>query len=128
MSELETTTTPESSEPIPQEQPQPVLPAPMFGGPKEETPKYLTKCAPVLVGLAEQVIDLAGIDPNKDIAIHNLDPDHYVLWGPELNGAMVVMGKIRPWRAVTLQPAPTVTIRMIADTAPVLIQVEPMRD
>jgi hypothetical protein len=76
------------------------------------------------IGTAEEVVDFGDIATNGFMSLTNLDPTHYVLWGPESAGAMVVFGKLKPGESCgPVRVAPTVVMRAKADTAPVKLDV-----
>lgn len=75
------------------------------------------------IGTSEEVVSFGDITTAGYCILQNLDALHYITYGPELTGAMVVLGKLKPGEYAILRIAPTVVMRAKADTAEVLLDV-----
>jgi hypothetical protein len=81
-----------------------------------------------ITSAAEEVVDFGDVVTEGYIVLRNLDAAHYVTYGPEQTGAMVVVGKLKPGEVALFRMAPTVVLRAQADTAPVKLQVDLFED
>jgi hypothetical protein len=80
------------------------------------------------IGTSEEVVSFGDVATNGYMVLQNLDTTHYVTYGPESLGAMVVMGKLKPGELAVLRVAPTVVMRAKADTAQVILDVSLFED
>lgn len=81
----------------------------------------------VSIGTTEEVVDLGDTATPGIAVVVNLDPTNYVTWGPTSSGAMVAAGRLMPGEPNVLRLDPGITLRMQADTADCLVQVEVLR-
>jgi len=58
----------------------------------------------------------------------NLDPANFVQYGPKDGTAMVPFGKLKAGEWCVFRMDPGITLRMIADTAPVNVQIKLFED
>lgn len=91
---------------------------------------YLTQSAVgeqsgvVNIGTSEEDLstgDLASSDQGL-LIIQNLDTTNYVSYGPKNGGSMILLGRINPKEVVFMRLAPSVILRMIANSSAVNIQ------
>ena len=80
------------------------------------------------IGTSEEVVVFGDVVTNGYCILKNLDTTHYVTYGPENSGAMVVIGKLKPGEIAVLRIAPTVVLRAKADTAAVKLDVRLYED
>lgn len=71
----------------------------------------------VVVGTSEEVISFAELTTLGLIQIVNLDPTHFVQFGPEVSGAMAPAARLMPGEPNQFRLEPGVTYRAKADTA-----------
>jgi hypothetical protein len=81
----------------------------------------------VSIGTTEEDIDLGDTATPGYAVLTNLDPGNYVTWGPKSGTDMVAAGRLNPGEPNVLRLDPGITIRMQANTAACLVQVEVLR-
>ena len=77
----------------------------------------------VSVGTSEEDLTTGDIGTLGILCLRNLDATNYVQWGPKSAGTMVVAGRVKPGEVAYLRLEPGVTLRWIANTAAVKMQV-----
>ncbi|TWT57260.1 hypothetical protein KOR42_06180 [Thalassoglobus neptunius] len=79
----------------------------------------------VSVGTSEQDISFAGLTSPAFVFLRNTDDTNFVKYGPK-NGSNVMeeLGRLRPGGFAFLELAPSVTLRMVSDTAVCLVLVQ----
>lgn len=75
------------------------------------------------IGTAEEVVDFGDIVDGTEgyMVLRNLDTYHYINYGPESSGAMVVFGVLKPGEVALIRVSPGVIMRAQAiagDTSP----------
>lgn len=82
----------------------------------------------VSIGTSEQDIILTEIGTFGWARIENTDATNFLTYGPKSAGVMVVFGRLRPGEAAVMRLEPGITLRMIANTAPVLAFIQVVED
>lgn len=77
----------------------------------------------VIVGTSEEDLAVGDISTPGILCMRNLDGTNYVDWGPKSGGAMVAVGRLKPGEVAMFRVGSGVTLRWIANTAPVKVQV-----
>lgn len=73
------------------------------------------------IGTAEEVVNFGDITTAGYMVLRNLDTYHYINYGPENAGAMVVFGVLEPGEVAVMRVSPGVIMRAQAiagDTSP----------
>lgn len=76
-----------------------------------------------VVHTAEADLDTTGITTLGYVYLRNVSTVNFVKYGPKSGGVMVALGRLNPgeWALIRLEPG--ITLRWIADTATVKLQV-----
>jgi hypothetical protein len=79
----------------------------------------------VSVGTSEEDFDTGdvGIANAGILMMRNLDTTNYVTYGPKSGGVMVAFGRIKAGEPAAFRLEPSITMRWIANTAAVKVQV-----
>lgn len=78
----------------------------------------------VEIPVADTLVDLSALTVLGFCWIQNIDANNYVTYGPDSGGgALVPFGRIRPGENAIWRFEPGVLLRMLANTAPVEIQI-----
>ncbi len=78
----------------------------------------------VIVGTSEEDLLVGDVTTVGWLYLKNLDAANYVQWGPKSAGSMVAIGRLKAGCSAWIQMEPGVTLRWIANTAPVKVQVK----
>lgn len=78
----------------------------------------------VSVGTSEEDFDDGDVATLGWIYLKNLDSANYVQWGPKSAGAMVAIGRLKAGEWAFFRLEPGVTLRWVANTAAVKVQVK----
>lgn len=78
----------------------------------------------VTVGTSEEDMPIGDVSAGSQgtLCIKNLDSTNYVDYGPKVSGAMEGVGRLYPGRSNLITLMPNKTIRWIANTAAVRVQ------
>lgn len=82
----------------------------------------------VSVGTSEENLSVGDVSVPGVLALRNLDSANYVTYGPTTGGSMYAFGKIKAGETQILRLSTATTLRWIADTAPVKVQVLLLND
>ena len=77
----------------------------------------------VSVGTSEEDLSVGDISTLGVLCLRNLDSANYVQWGPKSGGAMVAVGRLKAGEVAYIRLEPGITLRWIANTAAVKVQV-----
>lgn len=78
----------------------------------------------VIVGTSEEDLGTGDISTLGLCALRNLDTTNYVTYGPKSAGSMVALGRIKAGEVAFFRFEPGITLRWIANTSSVKIQVK----
>lgn len=78
----------------------------------------------VSVGTSEEDFDDGDVATLGWIYMKNVDSSNYVQWGPKSAGAMVAMGRLKAGEWAIFRMEPGITLRWVANTAAVKVQVK----
>lgn len=70
-----------------------------------------------IVTTSEGDLSAGDITTNGLLILKNIDSTNFITYGPKVTGSMQLMGKLKAGETAILRVAPTVVVRMIADTA-----------
>lgn len=70
-----------------------------------------------VVTTSEGDLSAGDISTNGYLILKNLDATNFVKYGPKNSGVMVELGRLKAGETAILRIAPSVVVRMIADTA-----------
>ena len=80
--------------------------------------------APVVaVGTSEEDLLSPDVATPGIMCLRNLDATNYVDWGPKSGGSMVAVGRLKAGEVALIRIGSSVTIRWVANTASVKVQV-----
>jgi hypothetical protein len=82
----------------------------------------------VSVETVEEDLPIGDITTLGWLYLRNLDTTNYVTYGPKSGGAMVAFGRIKPGEPALMRLEPGITLRWVANTAAVKIQVKLFQD
>ena len=74
------------------------------------------------VGTSEEDMAVGDVTSEGWLEITNLDDTNYVTYGPNSAGSMVAFGRLEPGHTHTLKLSPGITLRWLANTASVKVQ------
>lgn len=82
----------------------------------------------VSVGTSEEDLTVGDVTTLGWLYLKNLDAANFIQWGPKSAGSMVAVGRLKAGEFVLLRLEPGITIRWIANTAAVNVQVKLYQD
>lgn len=82
----------------------------------------------VIVGTVEEDLAIGDITTLGWLYLKNLDAANYVTWGPKSGAVMVSLGRIRANEFAVLRLEPGITLRWLANVAPVKVLVKLYQD
>lgn len=84
----------------------------------------------VIVGTGEEDLSVGDVTTNGWLLIRSLEPagGNYVQFGPKSGGSMVAVGRLKPGEIACLRLEPGVTLRWVANTASVKVDVRLYED
>lgn len=81
-----------------------------------------------VIGTSPEAVSFGDVATNGLLLMRNLDTTNYVTFGPDSNGTLIVMGKMKPGEVAAFRVAPTVTMKAQADTNSVKVDVRLYED
>ena len=82
----------------------------------------------VKVGTSEEDVPIGDVATLGWLVMKNLDDTNYVTWGPKSAGAMVAVGRLEPGEPAVFRLEPGITLRWVADTAEVKVDLRIYED
>lgn len=74
------------------------------------------------VGTTEEAMPIGDVSSEGWLELTNLDDTNYVDWGPDSGGSMVGVGRLEPGHTQRIKMIPGTTIRWVANTAAVKVE------
>lgn len=84
----------------------------------------------VVVGTSEEDVAVGDVGTLGYCVLRSLEPagGNYVQWGPKSAGSMVAVGRLKPGEVAVLRLEPGITLRWVANTAAVKVDVRLYED
>lgn len=84
----------------------------------------------VSVGTSEEDLTVGDVGVLGWLILRSLEPagGNYVQWGPKSGGSMVAVGRLKPGEVAALRLEPGITLRWVANTAAVKVDVRVYED
>lgn len=77
----------------------------------------------VVVGTSEEDLSVGDVSTPGILLLRNLDSTNYVDYGPKSGGSMVAFGRLKAGEVAQVRVGSSVTLRWVANTASVKVQV-----